>query len=315
MNPTDDDRPLLLDGGSRTLDELDDATIWAALDRHGTILFRNFGADSESFYGFASRFNRSFLVSPFNDRKSVNAVNELQTVTVGKAGLSLHFEYGASPMRPDLLWFHCRQPAAQGCGGETLVADGAAIFDRLKPANRDALLGRRVTYRSFLPVTAFEHLVRDNRVVGSLAFDDVMRILEDDHGFRIVSRTDRFVESAFTTEPVGLRAGDGRAVLCQDVFADAYRRASGEDDTESFSTVVTWDDGEPLADDIIADIRAVTRSLTRGIRWQAGDFAMIDNTRVLHGRNQTTDPNRQVVMLSSYSHRFDLSPTRDSQSM
>jgi len=308
MSTTNDDRPLLLDGGSQTLDDLDDATIWSALDRHGTILFRNFGADTEAFYAFASRFNRSFLISPFNDRKSVNRSNELQTVTVGKAGLSLHFEYGASPMRPDLLWFYCSQPAADGHGGETLIADGAAIFDRLQPASRDALQAKRVRYRSFLPVTAFEHLLRENRVVESLAIADVMETLEDSYGFRVVSETDRFVESEFTTAPVRLRAGDGRAVLCQDIFADAYKRASDQDSTESFSTMVTWDDGQPIAEDIIADIRAVTRSLTRGIRWRSGDFALIDNHRMLHGRNQTTDPDRQVVMLSSYSNRFSLDP-------
>lgn len=310
MSSITDDRPLLLDGGSRTLDDLDDMTVWDALDRHGTILFRNFGADTEAFYAFASRFNRSFLVSPFNDRKSVNPANELQTVTVGQAGLNLHFEYGASPMRPDLLWFYCRQPAAEGRGGETLLADGAAIFDRLQPASRDALQARRVTYRSFLPVRAFDVLLRGNQLIASLGTDNVMQALEDRHGFRVVKETDRFVESEFTTAPVGPRAGDGRMVLCQDIFADAYKRASDDDRTESFSTVVTWDDGEPIADDLIADIRAATRSLTRGIRWRSGDFALIDNNRVLHGRNQTTDPDRQIVMLSSYSRRFDLSPSR-----
>ena len=62
--------------------------------------------------------------------------------------------------------------------------------------------------------------------------------------------------------------------------------------------------------DPIADLRAATRSVTRGIRWRAGDFALIDNNRVLHGRNQTTDPARQIVMLSSYSSRFDLASPR-----
>jgi hypothetical protein len=33
---------------------------------------------------------------------------------------------------------------------------------------------------------------------------------------------------------------------------------------------------------------------------------MIDNNRLLHGRNQTTDPGRDIVMLSSFSTRFDI---------
>lgn len=310
MDERVEDRPLLLDGSARNLEALDDAEIWDALDRHGAILFRNFAVDTEAFYAFAARYNRSFLKSPFNDRKSYGQANELQTVTVGSAGLSLHFEYGASPMRPDLLWFYCAQPAAPGRGGETLLADGAAVFERLHPTTQAALLARRVTYRSFLPIPAFDSLLRHNRVIEQLAIDDYMRTLADDHQFRIVRETDLSVETLYTTAAARPRHGDARILLCQDIFGDAYKRATEQDGTESFSTAVTWEGGEPIEDAIIADIRATTRSLTRGIRWRAGDFAMIDNNRVLHGRNQTSDPARQIVMLSSFSHRFTLTRAR-----
>lgn len=300
------DRPLLLEGGSQTLADLVEDEVWGALRRHGAILFRGFNVDADGFHAYAARFNRSFLMSPFSDRKTVENNTDLQTVTVGKAGLTLHFEYGASPMRPDLLWFYCCQPAAAGRGGETLLADGAAIVERLHSATRDALTARRVSYHSFLPVTAFDALIRHNRVTSALGTEDRLSLLDQHGSFAVLEENERFVRSLYTTCAVRTRASDGHAVLCQDILTDAYKKASPDDRTESFSTVLTWEDGAPIEEAIIADVRAVTRTLTRGVRWRAGDFALIDNNRMLHGRNQTTDPDRKLVMLSSYSTRFGL---------
>lgn len=165
MSMTISDRPLLLESNGRALEDLAEETIWEALDTHGAILFRGFGVDDDGFYEFASRYTRGFLVSPFSDRKAASQTNELQTVTLGRAGLSLHFEYGTSPMRPDLIWFYCRKPAAEGAGGETLLADGVAIFDRLRPETQSALCARGVRYRNFVPVEAFEAMLRKNKVV------------------------------------------------------------------------------------------------------------------------------------------------------
>jgi hypothetical protein len=79
------------------------------------------------------------------------------------------------------------------------------------------------------------------------------------------------------------------------------RRCSGH-----FSVAVTWEDGAEIEEDVLNDLKAATRSLTRGIRWRDGDFALIDNNRQLHGRNQSRDPDRDIVMLSSFSTRFRL---------
>ncbi len=48
MSTTIVERPLLLESNGRTLDELSEAAIWEALDSHGAILFRGFGADSDA---------------------------------------------------------------------------------------------------------------------------------------------------------------------------------------------------------------------------------------------------------------------------
>lgn len=298
------DRPMLLPSQGRLLDELAEDEVWHALAVHGAVLFRGFQADADGFYAFASRFNRGFLTSPFGDRKSASDRNELQTVTVGQAGLSLHFEYGNMPLRPDLLWFYCRRAAAEGAGGETLVADGVSIFDRLLPATQATLRARRVKYRNYLPADAFEAVLGKNQVIGSLVGDDIIANLSAEHRFHLVRRTAHRVVFEFTAPAALPVPGTDRTKICQNMFTDAYKRPADDPGEDSFSTEVTWENGTDIEREVLEELKQTTRSLTRGIRWRTGDFVLIDNNRMLHGRNHTSDPNRDIVMLSSFSTRF-----------
>lgn len=299
------DRPMLLAADGRDIEELDDDAIWDGLAVHGAILFRGFGIDADGFYRYASRFSKGFLVSPFGDRKSVSDKNELQTVTLGQGGLSLHFEYGNSPMRPDLLWFYCRQAPREGSGGETLIADGASILDRLSAGRSKELHSRRIRYRNYVPPQAFEDILVGNSAIQSLTNGDVMSALRD-RGLTVIERNERCVAFDFVTSPVTEVGDSGRYAVSQNVFTNAYKRPGDQDAEGSFSTQVTWEDGSDIHPELLRELKEVTRSLTRGIRWRKGDFVLIDNFRMLHGRNQTTDPERDLVMLCSFSKRFRL---------
>ncbi|UPG89727.1 TauD/TfdA family dioxygenase [Luteibacter aegosomaticola] len=304
MNTAISDRPRLLAASGRSLGEIDDDTVWSDLARHGAVLFRGFGVDADAFHAYASRFSRGFLLSPFGDRKPASDRNELQTVTVGQAALDLHFEYGNSPLRPDLLWFYCRRAPREGTGGETLVADGAAILEKLSPEARAILARRRIRFRNYVPPEAFDAILTGNSVVHALLGGDVEPALAS-RGVSITERSDRRVVFEFAVEALTPVHDSGQQAVSQNVFTQAYKRPDHEDAEGSFSTQVTWEDGSEIDAGLLDELRLAARSITRGIRWQTGDFVLIDNYRVLHGRNQTSDPERDLVMLCSFSTRFD----------
>ncbi|NVJ05916.1 TauD/TfdA family dioxygenase [Myxococcus sp. AM001] len=297
------DRPLLLTNEGRGCSGIPEQEVWDALAAHGVVLFRGFDVDSDGFYAFASRFNRGFLTSPFDDRKAAHAHNELQTVTLGRAGLSVHFEFGNMPLRPDLLWFYCRRPADQGMGGETLVVDGIALFEKLQPGTQQALRERRIKYRNYLPRHAMDAILTKNNQMQGMFGHDVMGFLHTRFAFHIVEDNAGRIVFDYTAPAVMPSAEDGRVNICQNILTDAYHRPTHQDAPDSFSTEVTWDDGAPIAADILQDLKTSASSLTRGIRWRAGDFVVVDNNRVLHGRNQTRDPLRDIIMLNSFSVR------------
>lgn len=302
MNPAHN-MPLVIANDGRGETALDDDSVWAAIDSHGAVLFHGFDPGAEGFYRFASRFNHAFLTSPFGDRKNASDRNELQTVTLGQAGLSLHFEFGNSPLRPDLLWLFCRKPAAEGMGGETLLSDGAAAFDKLETRIQRTLLERRIKYTNYVPRDAFEAIFTDNKAAKAVVGEDVLAALRTDPDLNITEMTDERVVFELTA-PAVRRKDDGRMHVCQNILTDAYKRPSDKDAESSFSTLVTWEDGAEIESQTLDALRTVAFSVTRGIKWRAGDFAMVDNNRVLHGRRPTKDPERDLLILCSYSTRY-----------
>ncbi len=53
---------------------------------------------------------------------------------------------------------------------------------------------------------------------------------------------------------------------------------------------ITFADGTALSPQLLAEVEEVTARLTENLDWQDGDAAVIDNTRVMHGRRAVTDP-------------------------
>ena len=46
----------------------------------------------------------------------------------------------------------------------------------------------------------------------------------------------------------------------------------------------------------MATIRAIAETSTHEINWQDGDIAILDNTRVMHGRRAIADANRNLFI-------------------
>jgi alpha-ketoglutarate-dependent taurine dioxygenase len=57
----------------------------------------------------------------------------------------------------------------------------------------------------------------------------------------------------------------------------------------------------------MADVKSCAEALTAKISWQQGDMALIDNHRILHGRNQT-DGGARSILVRMGAPTFALAP-------
>jgi hypothetical protein len=51
-----------------------------------------------------------------------------------------------------------------------------------------------------------------------------------------------------------------------------------------------------IGQDEIEELRGLAETCTHEINWQDGDIAVLDNTRVMHGRRAIVDTNRQLFI-------------------
>jgi Taurine catabolism dioxygenase TauD, TfdA family len=80
-------------------------------------------------------------------------------------------------------------------------------------------------------------------------------------------------------------------------LARAYR-AYATRQPRGTATDVSYADGSPIGDDVLAKVRAAVRAETHPLAWQPGDLAVVDNFAVLHGRRTFRGPRDVVVAWS-----------------
>ncbi|MGK5172702.1 TauD/TfdA family dioxygenase [Geodermatophilus sp. CPCC 205761] len=72
-----------------------------------------------------------------------------------------------------------------------------------------------------------------------------------------------------------------------------------------------YGDGEPIGEDVVAEINAVYESATVREPWQAGDLLLVDNVRTAHSREPFEGPREVVVALADPVRLLGWSPTEE----
>ncbi|MBD2435878.1 TauD/TfdA family dioxygenase [Nostoc sp. FACHB-110] len=276
--------PTILNDSSQTQDiqSLSVSYILETFQETGILLFRGFQVNYEQMKVFAEKFSSRFVLD--KDRPIVDSRNKYVTlVDPGMHYVSPHCENANSPFRPDVIWFCCGVPAAQG--GETLYWDGVRVWQELSEELQQLFLATKIKFWQKFPAADWK------RFLGSSAtLADVKRTLGDISGLSYTINQDQSISLEYVCSAV-VKTKYGH----QDAFANSliaeYKNPRG---------VVTFDDNSPIPSPVINQIQQVMNNLTEVISWQTGDLVMIDNSRFLHGRRSFTDRKRRIYSLLSY---------------
>jgi alpha-ketoglutarate-dependent taurine dioxygenase len=274
------------------LGRVDAATLRELLEAGGAVLLRGFAPDAETLGAFAAAFGEAHdahLGGPV-DRDVVIPAGQpggpLRTVTYGRFGMNPHTEAGYSPMCPDLIWFLCERPAAGG--GRTILCDGADLLDALDADTRAAfeactigwwLSPRRDEMEGHLGLTLDEIARRwfdpDPDCSWSVEGDRVVL----HHRVPAVRRSRLSGRTAFANSLLGLFA-----------YKDAGLRCMPMPDVGG------------LPDEALAQAMSLAHARALPVDWEAGDVLVLENTRVLHGREPFADPHRRILVQTMTVH-------------
>lgn len=250
--------------------------------QHGAILFRGFTGGLENFLAFTDLFCDTYMYNPIASkgaRGDVSIEHKVQTVDVGGAYFQLHAERAQTPFRPDIAFFHCRH--APRSGGETTFCDGTLLISKMSPDLRGNLLGKSLRYFSSLPVG---HMLKFLNIDSPDLLQHAIsaRSLEKIFSFR----GDQVVMDH--TVPVLTETKFGKNLAFANFLLFARFMLNRRD-------FPVFADGSEIPQSLCLEIDQLARRITTPVHWQDGDFLMLDNTRVMHGRNAVSPDIERVI--------------------
>ncbi|MCQ0972005.1 TauD/TfdA family dioxygenase [Paracoccus sp. TK19116] len=261
------------------------ATIRDHLARDGWTLLRGFDPDMQSFSGVVTTLCRRVTFDPARS----NTTETTQMVDAGLGPIGLHIENGNTPRCPDIVTFFAQTAAFEG--SQTTICDGRAVWERFDDKLK-ARWSQPMTVERVLPETLWKrYLVNEHPALtdpSQVTMEHVLQFKASVPGQDFTLHDDGSLTYRLTLDPVrgSVLGGDAPG------FANAVLGPSHNYQPPRYAMA----DGSDVTEDEIEEIRALAEEVTHEINWQDGDIAILDNTRVMHGRRAIADANRNLFI-------------------
>lgn len=262
----------------------DIAKVQAHLNTDGWALLRGFEVDMGSFSALTANLCRSITFDPAREYSEENT----QKVDAGLGPIGLHIENGNTPVCPDIVTFFAARAAFEG--SQTTICDGQDVWNGMSAAQKKRweqpmTVSRRLPGALWKRYLANEHpaLSSPDEVTEEHILQFKAAVPNQDfelHG-------DGSLTYLLTLQPVrasSLSGGQG--------FANAVLGPSHNYEAPVYRLA----DGFLVSAEEIEELRDLAENYTTEINWQDGDIAVLDNTRIMHGRRAIRDRNRQLFI-------------------
>ncbi|NKI73314.1 TauD/TfdA family dioxygenase [Dickeya sp. CFBP 2040] len=265
------------------------------LRTHGYLILRGF---RHSIADFSERVRSTSSRISLDPARSFDG-DTAQKVDAGYDKVGLHCENGNSPFWPDLCWFYCQKAPSQG--SQTTICDGKAVYEKMTDAQRAAFLSQDIVYSRRVDEKKWKtyalHALAGQpgapTSIDDITLEHLYSVAQGDTGIQIDQLDDGAIRYSFQTPAI-----IGSRINSQEThnFANSIFGPSNNYETP----VITFADGNPIPDTLLAEMDELCESLTFDVGWQQGDIVLIDNTRVMHGRRRIEDKDRTIFNALSY---------------
>ncbi|MGH8438067.1 MAG: TauD/TfdA family dioxygenase [Pseudomonas sp.] len=208
--------------------------------------------------------------------------------------MGLHCENGNAPIWPDLSWFYCQK--APLTGSQTTLCDGQLVLKDFSQRLVDKFSNQKIRYRRSVPGDKWRRIVCHYNPtinhVDDVKFSDLESIVGLEPGTTVTYHEESdsvsyiFVVSAIQRSPF-----NDKKAFANSILGPSFNYES---------PVIDFADGEAFDATLLKEIEDVTSRHTHIVGWQDGDVVMIDNRRVMHGRERVLDPDRKIFNALSY---------------
>lgn len=254
------------------------------LQRDGWALLRGFDVNMTVFSELTASLCKTITFDPAREYSEQNT----QKVDAGIGPIGLHIENGNTPVCPDVVAFYSARAAFEG--SQTTVCDGRNVWAAMsegqkKRWSQTMRVSRRLPEELWKRYLANEHpaISKPEEVTQAHILQFKAAIPNQDFDLH----DDGSLTYHLTVHPVrasSLSGGQG--------FANAVLGPSHNYEKPTYQLA----DGSIVTDCEIEELREIAERCTTEINWQDGDVAVLDNTRVMHGRRAIKDADRQLFI-------------------
>jgi alpha-ketoglutarate-dependent taurine dioxygenase len=272
------------------------------LRRHGAILFRDFPVDSpDAFEAFALNLSSAGPVryrEAATPRSQVTGNIFTSTEYPAERTIFAHNENSHTLTWPGKLFFYCEQPPASG--GETPLTDCRAVYDRIDADIRARFLEQGWLYRRYFgPGGRFDwQTVFGARTAQEATeYFDANAMVACFDGDDLVVWYHRWAAAHHpgTGDPLWFNHG---TFFNQWSLEPELLDFVLEVGPERLPYNTFYGNGDPVASEVIAHLRAAYLAETVSFPWHRGDVLMVDNMRLAHGRRSFTGDRRVLVTMT-----------------
>jgi len=275
---------------------LDPTMLRTILESERCVVFSGFDASIEDFENitvalsddFHAYRGGGFTVGRLS-RSTVNNNSTLMTATGSTQDfpLPLHGEMYYLSQPPDLIWFYCQVPVAEG--GQTTIGDARQIFRDLSTRTQELLRERKIRY---------ERRMDDGDWQITFQTESRAEVEEfcKSQGLEIIWTEDGTAITYFYTSALREDAANESAFINSLLIVALGEQAMRSAKDIKLNFIVRWEDGSPIAQEILDEINRVCARNEIEVSWQRGDIILVDNRSVMHGRRGSNDKDRKILV-------------------
>lgn len=202
--------------------------------------------------------------------------------------LPLHADRSYVKSQPPMIMFMCERPAASG--GQTTLCDGVKLFRALSDSARRLFTDRRLKYIRHYPPGEWSVLFHTS---------DLNKIQEYcwRNELNLISKADGSLTTEHVKSAVQVTRYGAHLALVNSILIQVWQ----EDDLGRTTTLCRLEDDSKIPAEVLAELKEVSEELTVDLPWQSGDFVIVDNSRMMHGRRPFEDTERMVYVRMCHS--------------
>ena len=260
------------------------ATVEDHLNQSGWALLRGYGADMAAFSALTAALCKTITFDPAREYSERNT----QKVDAGLGPIGLHIENGNTPVCPDIVAFYSASAAFEG--SQTTICDGRDILARMDGKQQERwdqpmTVSRKLPEQLWKRYLANEHpaISKPEEVTQEHILQFKAAIPNQDFDLH----EDGSLTYHITLAPLRASALSGGKGFANAVLGPSHNYEP---------PVYRFADGSVVTREEIEDLRDLAESCTTEINWQDGDIAVLDNTRIMHGRRAIKDADRQLYI-------------------